>query len=205
MAKGPDDYEVGYGKPPKHTQWPPGKSGNPKGKEKGKRGLKTDLVAVLDAKQTIRIEGKPYTGTRQNLTVLTLATRAAAGQVRALVASVYGPRLPAEMLNATAGALARRLVAVQRRHTARIDFKEMLYGANLPTEGVLADEVRSATLEAIVWPAANDLLYRVWRGGARGAVRSVGSSDPPPSSGLKTRRYVRFHALSRLGTPRRPD
>jgi hypothetical protein len=53
------------------------------------------------------------------------------------------------MLNATATALARRIDAVQKRHTARLDFKEMLYGADLPTEGVLADEVRSATLEAI--------------------------------------------------------
>jgi len=51
-------------------------------------------------------------------------------------------------LNATATALRRRVSAVQKRHTARLDFKEMLYGADLPTEGVLADEVRGATLPA---------------------------------------------------------
>jgi hypothetical protein len=78
-----------------------------------------------------------------------LATDASPDDVRTMVAAVYGVRLPAPMLNATAGALARRLSAVQKRHTARLDFKEMLYGADLPTEGVLADEVRSATLEAI--------------------------------------------------------
>lgn len=27
-------YKVGYGKPPKHTQWKPGQSGNPKGRSK---------------------------------------------------------------------------------------------------------------------------------------------------------------------------
>jgi hypothetical protein len=53
------------------------------------------------------------------------------------------------MLTPTATALARRIDVVQRRHTARLDFKDMLYGADLPTEGVLADEVRSATLEAM--------------------------------------------------------
>ena len=78
-----------------------------------------------------------------------LATGAPAEEVRTVVAAVYGTRLPATMLNATAAALARRIAAVQKRHTTRIDFKEMLYGADLPTEGVLADEVRSATLEAI--------------------------------------------------------
>ncbi len=78
-----------------------------------------------------------------------LATDPAPDDVRTVVAAVYGARLPESMLNATAGALARRLSTVQKRHTARLDFKEMLYGADLPTEGVLADEVRSATLEAI--------------------------------------------------------
>jgi hypothetical protein len=78
-----------------------------------------------------------------------LATGAPIDDVRTVVAAVYGARLPASMLNATSGALARRISSVQRRHAARIDFREMLYGADLPTEGVLADEVRSATLEAM--------------------------------------------------------
>ena len=30
--EGHKDYEVGYGKPPKHSQWKPGQSGNPSGK-----------------------------------------------------------------------------------------------------------------------------------------------------------------------------
>ncbi|MFL5305735.1 MAG: hypothetical protein ACJ8F1_10995 [Polyangia bacterium] len=78
-----------------------------------------------------------------------LATGASTDDVRTVVEAVYGPRMPPAVVNATAASLARRLAALRRRHTARIDFREMLYGANLPTEGVLADEVRSATLEAI--------------------------------------------------------
>ena len=31
----PIDYEVGYGRPPGHTQFKPGQSGNPKGRPKG--------------------------------------------------------------------------------------------------------------------------------------------------------------------------
>lgn len=83
MVKGKGDYEVGYGKPPKHSRFQPGQSGNPKGKQMGKKGLKTDLAAELDAKQTIQINGKPVTGRRQQLLVMTLAARAAAGDLKA--------------------------------------------------------------------------------------------------------------------------
>ncbi|HZL18618.1 MAG TPA: hypothetical protein VFG23_12825, partial [Polyangia bacterium] len=65
------------------------------------------------------------------------------------VSIAYGPRLSGTALRSTTATLARRLAIVRRRLTARLDFKEMLYGANLPTEGVLADEVRSATAEAM--------------------------------------------------------
>ncbi|WP_170482876.1 DUF5681 domain-containing protein [Ruegeria arenilitoris] len=33
------EYEVGYGKPPKHAQWQPGQSGNPTGKKKKDESL----------------------------------------------------------------------------------------------------------------------------------------------------------------------
>jgi hypothetical protein len=68
---------------------------------------------------------------------------------RAVLAAVFGGRLPEPALAGAAQALHRRLEILRRRHTARINFRDMLYGADLPTEGVLADEVRSATLEAM--------------------------------------------------------
>jgi hypothetical protein len=83
MAEHPEDYEVGYKKPPKASQFKPGESGNPKGKQKGKKGLKADLAAALDAKQTIKVNDKPFTGRRQELLLTTLAIRAAAGDLKA--------------------------------------------------------------------------------------------------------------------------
>lgn len=77
------DYEVGYGKPPKQHQFKPGQSGNPKGRERGSRGLKTDLKAELEARMTIRINNEPVSDTRQRLLLRALASRAAAGDVRA--------------------------------------------------------------------------------------------------------------------------
>lgn len=50
----PDDYEVGYRKPPKHTQFGKGQSGNPNGRPKGSRNLKTDLQEELSEKILVR-------------------------------------------------------------------------------------------------------------------------------------------------------
>lgn len=81
MADG--DYEVGYGRPPKQSRWGPGVSGNPKGRKKGSRGLKTDLDAELRETLTIQMNGKKVKGTTQRLMLRTLAARAASGDVRA--------------------------------------------------------------------------------------------------------------------------
>ena len=76
-------YKVGYGKPPKEHQFKRGQSGNPAGRKKGARGLKTDLSAELDAQMTIRINNEPVNGTRQRLLLRALTSRAATGDVRA--------------------------------------------------------------------------------------------------------------------------
>jgi hypothetical protein len=69
--------------------------------------------------------------------------------VQGVLAAAYGPRLSERVRAETAAILARRMAGVRWRHTARINFHEMLYGADLPTDGVLADEVRTATLEGM--------------------------------------------------------
>ena len=52
------DFEIGYGKPPLHTRFKPGKSGNPSGRPKGARNavnvLRDELAEVI----TITENGK---------------------------------------------------------------------------------------------------------------------------------------------------
>ena len=48
------DYEVGYGKPPKATQFKKGQSGNKKGRPKKSRNFKTLLREELDTLITVR-------------------------------------------------------------------------------------------------------------------------------------------------------
>ena len=78
------DYDVGYGRPPKHTQFKKGQSGNPKGRRKGARGLKTDLRAELNERIAITENGKTVRLTKQQLMVKQLAAKAIKGDVRAI-------------------------------------------------------------------------------------------------------------------------
>lgn len=90
------DYEVGYGRPPEHSRFRKGQSGNPRGKVKGRRSLKAILAEELSARMTIGINGRQVTASRQQLMVQTLTARAAAGDTRAarmvieLILQVFG-------------------------------------------------------------------------------------------------------------------
>ncbi|WP_170584767.1 DUF5681 domain-containing protein [Ruegeria arenilitoris] len=54
MSDDTKEYEVGYGKPPKATQFKKGRSGNPKGRPKGAKGVNASLKRELETKITVR-------------------------------------------------------------------------------------------------------------------------------------------------------
>ena len=93
---GMDDYQVGYRKPPRHSQFKPGQSGNPRGRKKGSRGLKTDLHAELNRIVEVKVGKYTFKGTTQQLTLRTLALLAANGNLKAsaqlvpLVLNLFG-------------------------------------------------------------------------------------------------------------------
>jgi hypothetical protein len=52
------EYDVGYGKPPKHTQFTKGRSGNPRGRQRGSKNLATIIDEELTRPVTVVENGK---------------------------------------------------------------------------------------------------------------------------------------------------
>ena len=78
-----NDYEVGHGKPPKHSQFPKGQSGNPRGRPKGSKNFRTLLAQELDQKLEIQEGGKLVKITKQEALVKRLVNNALQGDPRA--------------------------------------------------------------------------------------------------------------------------
>jgi hypothetical protein len=73
---------VGKYRPPVHTRWHPGQSGNPSGRRKGRRNLKTELEEILSKKITIRDGETERKVSLLAANVLTHAVQGAKGAVR---------------------------------------------------------------------------------------------------------------------------
>ena len=78
-----DDYEVGYSKPPKETRFQPGRTGNPRGRPKGSRNLKTELLEELHEKVLVKERGTRHTVSKQRAMLKSLTARALQGDARA--------------------------------------------------------------------------------------------------------------------------
>ena len=78
-----DGYEVGYKRPPRHTQFQKGRSGNPNGRSKGTRNLKTDLREELAESIVIREGGRQRRISKQQAIIKTLVAKAAKGDMKA--------------------------------------------------------------------------------------------------------------------------
>ncbi|EIG58431.1 DUF5681 domain-containing protein [Bradyrhizobium sp. WSM1253] len=83
MAK-KSDKGSGYGKPPQHTRFEPGQSGNPRGRPKGSLNFTTDLKTVLLAPVAVNDGGRSRRVTTQKAALLRLREKALKGDVRAL-------------------------------------------------------------------------------------------------------------------------
>lgn len=78
------DYEVGFGKPPKATQFKKGQSGNPNGRPKGIRNYRPLVQQELDAVRTIRRDGEELQLPTRHILILRLFEKALAGDLKAL-------------------------------------------------------------------------------------------------------------------------
>ncbi len=66
-------YDVGYGKPPLHTRFRKGQSGNPKGRSKGTKNFATIFMTAMSQSVTIN-ENKAAKGIRQTVRAWRIAS-----------------------------------------------------------------------------------------------------------------------------------
>ena len=78
------DHDVGYGKPPRHSRFKKGQSGNTKGRPRGSRNFSTDLKATLEEPIRVTNHGKSQTVSTQQAALMRFREKALSGDVRAL-------------------------------------------------------------------------------------------------------------------------
>jgi len=78
------DYEVGYGRPPRHTRFVKGRSGNPRGRPPGAKNFTTLLNEALNEGVLVTENGEHRKISKREAIVTQLANRAAAADFRAI-------------------------------------------------------------------------------------------------------------------------
>lgn len=75
--------DVGYRRPPKETQFQPGRSGNPSGRPRHREGFQTLMTRTLQSKRRVKTENGVEELTLEQLIAMQLCQRAGTGDIRA--------------------------------------------------------------------------------------------------------------------------
>jgi uncharacterized protein DUF5681 len=109
MSGRSSDYQVGYGKPPQHTRFRKGQSGNPKGRPKGVTSLAQIATRIFNERVVIRENGERRSITKLEAALKQLANKAASGHDQAV----------REVLRLQAGIEAAATLPERRARTGR--------------------------------------------------------------------------------------
>lgn len=77
------NYEVGYGRPPKHSRFKPGQSGNAKGRPRKSKELHKLIQAELDTTIPVQEAGREKRITKREAIIKQLVNRAIKGDAKA--------------------------------------------------------------------------------------------------------------------------
>ena len=77
------DYEIGYKKPPKNSQFKAGQSGNRKGRPKGSLNFSTEINKELETRVTVKENGQNKQVSKKRIIAKQLVNKAAGGDLKA--------------------------------------------------------------------------------------------------------------------------
>ena len=83
-----DDEDPRDKQPPESGRFKPGRSGNPSGRPKGSRNVRTEFNEVMNKKIPVRENGKARRITRQRAILLRIYDKGVQGDVRALTSII---------------------------------------------------------------------------------------------------------------------
>jgi Family of unknown function (DUF5681) len=84
MAKPPKDYDVGYGRPPRSSQFTKGQSGNPRGRRKGAKLFVEIVREALNEKVSINENGSRKIITKREALAKQVANKGATGDLKSI-------------------------------------------------------------------------------------------------------------------------
>jgi hypothetical protein len=102
-----NQHQTGYRRPPKHTRWKTGQSGNPRGRPRGSRNLPTIIQDELNAKIVVTENGRQRSIRKREAIVKQLVNRGAKGDLKAIDRLIaedsryHGVLVPAGIAEAT--------------------------------------------------------------------------------------------------------
>ena len=119
--------EVGYRKPPRHSQFQPGKSGNPSGRPRESRNRATLVQQLANEKHTVKSNGRVARHTTAELVLITLRNLALKGDARAgrLFSETMANHLPQPPVQRRAFIVAPEVLSIEewkveaRKHAIR--------------------------------------------------------------------------------------
>lgn len=79
------EYDVGYGRPPVSSQFQPNQSGNPAGRPKGSRNIRTLVRIALDEKVRVARNGESKLISKRALAACQQVDKAAMGDTKAFL------------------------------------------------------------------------------------------------------------------------
>ena len=119
MQNDEDDDRVGYGRPPKHSRFKPGESGNPRGRPKGARGLSELIAKELNSSVTVIENGRRTKIKRRVALAKRLVGDALVGKKSSIDHVMMADRQVMETLRKIATALASEQDDLTRASFAR--------------------------------------------------------------------------------------